>query len=385
MVEIENHRTRRVTPPPPPPGPLSPEVRVERALARTPFLQSGQRENTWLKARDLAQGRTVWESVPFRVILESNRRCNLSCVMCDVAHTSRGELPARTIEALYDEIGWGAMEIQPFGAGEPTLAPMDVLAPLARRHNQYFNFITNGVLFTRDYYAAIADVTARVQFSLHSHHADVAESIAPGQGFERVVRNLRDTLHIAGETGAHVLASLVVMNRNLDELPDYVRFMADLGVKRVLFSRLYPTSSIYAEEGVELHRSPAEIRERALEALEVALANDVYLESCMDVLVEDPRNRPHAASPYDFLHDNAHLVELFAPGACISTSVTIYVEWDGTVLPCYQHRIPLGNLHRDSWEEIWNGERMQAHRASFFERRLEPFCAGCQAFFCGHA
>lgn len=361
------------------------EELLERALAETKYLTETQRDNVRYKARDLADECRVWESTPFRVILESNRRCNLSCMMCDNVHAGNGVLPARVIETLYESIGWGAMEILPFGAGEPTLSPMSFLAPLARRHNQFFNFITNGVLFTRAYFEAIADVTSRVQFSLHSHRPEVAESIAPGQGFERVVRNLRDAVRIGEATEAHILSSLVVMDRNLDDLPSYVQFVADLGVKRILFSRLFPTSSAYAQEGIELHRSPTEVHERSLEALEVALANDIYLESNLEALVNDPRNRPHLPSRFDFLHENAQIVELFGPKACISSSVTVFVEWDGTVLPCFQGRIPLGNLNRDGWDAIWNGERMQRHRASFFEGRPDHSCAECQTFFCGHA
>lgn len=85
------------------------------------------------------------------------------------------------------------------------------------------------------------------------------------------------------------------------------------------------------------------------------------------------------------LHENAHIVELYRPDFCISTAITVFIEWDGTVLPCFQHRIPLGNLYEQSFGEIWNGPAMQRHRRTFLERDLQSFCSNCQRFFCDHA
>jgi len=382
-MSIQDHPPPRVAPEAPPRAEA--DAILERALAETDLLTPSQELNIRAKVEDLVRGRLVWESVPFRVILESNRRCNLACTMCDNVHTGNGELDAGLVERLYDRIGPGAVEIQPFGAGEPTLSPMDQLAPLARRHNQYFNFITNGVLFTRAYHERIADRVGRVQFSIHSHRAEVSDRITASTDHAEVVANLEDAVVLGDQTGTHVLASMVVMDDNLDELPDYVRFMGDRGVRRILFSRLYPTSSVYAEQGIERCREQEEIDDIAAAALEAALEHGIYLETNIESIVTDPRNRPHERSRFDLLHENAHIVELFRPEFCISTAITIFVEWDGTVLPCFQHRIPLGNLYEQSFDEIWNGSAMQRHRQRFFRRDLEDFCARCQRFFCDHA
>ena len=109
--------------------------RRDEALQSIKILNASQRHNARLKCDDLEQGRVVWDSVPFRLILETNRRCNLRCVMCDNVHTGNGDLAPWVVEKLFAEIGWGTMEIQPFGAGEPTLSPMSLLAPIARRYH----------------------------------------------------------------------------------------------------------------------------------------------------------------------------------------------------------------------------------------------------------
>src|SRR5262249_7204173 len=110
---------------------------MDKALAEATFLRESQRENVRLKAEDLLYERRRWKSVPFRLMLELNRRCNIKCLHCDIERGGTGDLPLALVERLLEEVGWGSMEIMPFVGGEPTLAPIAELAGLCRRHNNY--------------------------------------------------------------------------------------------------------------------------------------------------------------------------------------------------------------------------------------------------------
>jgi radical SAM protein with 4Fe4S-binding SPASM domain len=358
---------------------------MERALAEATFLRDSQRENVRAKAEDLRQERLVWESVPFRLMLEANRRCNVKCVHCDIERAGTGDLPVELIERLLDDVGHGSMEIMPFVGGEPTLAPMDELAALCRRHNQRLNFITNGLLFTRAYHQAIADVTARVHFSFHSHVPSVHDHIMPGVDFDTAVQNIRDAVELGAEHGTQVLVGAVAMDSNLRHLSEWVRFCADLGVRRVIIQKLYPWTKAWNQEGVDGRLPEDEVRHEARRALATAVELGVWLETNLDDAFGDPRNDNPQDTRYEILQDNSHIVELFHPGFCISTAITVRVEWDGSVLPCCRDQIVLGNLHEQGFAEIWNGEPMQRLRETFFQRELRPFCKRCMAFYNGHA
>lgn len=358
---------------------------MERALEGADYLIESQRRNVRLKARDLEEGRLTWESVPFRIQIESNRRCNTSCMHCDIERAGTGELSVRVVESLLDEVGWGSLEIMPFVGGEPTLARMEVLAPLVRRHNNFLNFTTNGFLFTGEYFQAIADITARVHFSLNSPRRDVDMRIMPGLDFDQRVRNLRDTARMAKSTGAQVLAGLVVMDCNLEDLERFVHFVADLGVERVIFQKLYPASKLFSRESVEVRRSPDEVAEHVGRALDAALELGVFVETNLDQIFGDRRNQNPRSSRFDFLQDNSHIVELFRPGFCIATANSVLIEWDGTVIPCCRDHYVLGNLNDSSFQELWNGERMKRLRSSLFDRELRPHCRRCMDFYNGHA
>lgn len=104
----------------------------------------------------------------------------------------------------------------------------------------------------------------------------------------------------------------------------------------------------------------------------------------MPELWGDPRNVPRERSRFDLLQDSAELVAQFAPEFCISTAMQAVIEHDGTVLPCIRDRIPLGNVHRRPFLELWNGEVMQSLRESHFRATPRPACRTCRRFYLGH-
>ncbi len=68
-------------------------------------------------------------------------------------------------------------------------------------------------------------------------------------------------------------------------------------------------------------------------------------------------------------------------GACRRPWQHVAVLWDGRVVPCcYDHNAAyvLGDLKRQGWEEIWNGEPMQRLRAEFNAGEVtNPLCKTC--------
>lgn len=357
---------------------------LDSTIASDRLLRPTQHANLRAMADDLFLRRSIWNSVPVRVLFEFNRRCNVKCVHCDIRRAGTKELGLDAFERLLDEIGHGAFEVMPLVGGEPTLAPIGEAARLCRKHGQWLNFITNGILFTREWFEPVADVTARVQFSLHAHEAAVFERVVPGADFATVVRNLRDTAEIGRSHGTHVLACIVPMYGMLDRLHEYVRFVADLGVTRIIVQNLYPHTSRKSSLDPDGADDPARRREAFARALEVAIEVGVHVETNVPELWGDPRNHAREASRFDLLQDSAELVAQFAPEFCISTAMQTVIEHDGTVLPCIRDRIPLGNLHQRSFLELWNGPAMQALRESHFRATPRPACRLCRSFYLGH-
>jgi len=356
---------------------------VEEELARDTFFTAGQRRNVRLKARDLAEERTIWESVPFRLQFEPNRLCNVKCLHCDIERGNTGNLDLGLIERALDQMGWGCTELLPYVGGEPTLADLDRIAPLARRHGAWLTFTTNGHLFTRRLHETVADVTARLCFSFHSHEPAVFRRIMPSLDFDTVVRNIADAVELGRRHDSDVVTALVVLDSNLETLDEYVRFVHRLGVRRVVLQKLFPESKVFPIEGVSgagAPRAAGEARGHLRRALETAIELGVFVETNCGEIAGDPRNVQRRRTRFDVLNETSALVDLYCPRFCRQTATTLLVEWDGTVLPCCRDHIVLGNLHETSLPEIWNGPAMQALRASFYSRELRPHCARCFEF-----
>jgi radical SAM protein with 4Fe4S-binding SPASM domain len=61
------------------------------------------------------------------------------------------------------------------------------------------------------------------------------------------------------------------------------------------------------------------------------------------------------------------------------------VSWDGHVVPCcfdYNKKYSLGDINKQSLQEIWNGEKMHALRREMMSNKVSnPLCAGCDYLY----
>jgi radical SAM protein with 4Fe4S-binding SPASM domain len=65
--------------------------------------------------------------------------------------------------------------------------------------------------------------------------------------------------------------------------------------------------------------------------------------------------------------------------ACNAPSTSLYFTTAGDVLACCQSTLtPLGNITRQTLDEIWHGEAARAMRRALAEHRLPPACRFCQ-------
>ena len=64
---------------------------------------------------------------------------------------------------------------------------------------------------------------------------------------------------------------------------------------------------------------------------------------------------------------------------------SLSILWDGKVVPCcfdYDNLYNLGNAETQSFDEIWNGEKMQKLRKEFINNKVtNKLCANCRNRF----
>ena len=193
--------------------------------------------NQELNEREILERRTVLRSRPVMMKVLTNFECNIRCVMCFQKHfgdAGHGEGFWQQIEAhlpfVHEVI---------FQGGEATIDPgfRAFLAGEALRNNSHVGvgLITNGTVLDAALQRAVGEI--RMQFvsvSINAADALTYRAIAGRDSFARVVENCRRWAALAAHhpRGSFpIYASFVVMRRNVAELADFVRLVAEIGAR----------------------------------------------------------------------------------------------------------------------------------------------------------
>jgi MoaA/NifB/PqqE/SkfB family radical SAM enzyme len=193
--------------------------------------------------------------------------------------------------------------------------------------------------------------------------------------FDRVVDNVRRLMQIARELGRatpRVSLWFTASRANLDELPEFVRLAAGLGVAEVYVQRLVFNGLGLATEENALHGQLL-AREQTLlgEAEALARGSGVAMRASglttplASLGRQAPGTRPWAG--------------------CQRPWTLSYVTANGNVLPCCispwvardYEALVLGNAFTTPFGEIWNGERYQRFRFQFESDVPPDPCRGC--------
>jgi len=157
---------------------------------------------------------------------------------------------------------------------------------------------------------------------------------------------------------------------NVSELPDLVRLAADLGVDEVYLQRLVFFGAGLARAAESLHGglTSAE-REAVLSAQATAQALGVTLRAA------------GGREPIDML---SRVPDAEGWRSCRRPWEGAVVRADGDVVPCCistfvarRSATCMGNVLRESWDDVWNSDAYQTLRGQLHTDVGPPFCRGC--------
>lgn len=342
-------------------------------------------ENIILMSRDIATGSTVWKSRPSEIEFSFNNLCNLKCIMCGKADDEPNmKMDKEAGVRFLDEALPYALHLTPSANSEPFLNDMDLIYDLCVRHNVTLFLFTNGALCTEEKFRKIQDRVHRLWFSFDSHVKETYEKIRVGARYEVVLQNMRRTVELAREDDTEITFHFVLMTLNMHELPDYVRFVADMGGTQLKVQELLPNSHNYHTLKVESAYSEEEIMKVLDKGLEVADEEKVDLVYCLrPPFNKETKNLPIRTSSKDPM---ASLREIYMEGVqkiyphfCNMAANYLKVTPEGDVYPCCRAPsvLKMGNIHESGFEEIWNGKPYQLFRQKMFSGDYIDVCASC--------
>ena len=276
---------------------------------------------------------SVVAGLPVEYIVETTAKCNLYCPMCprETHKQPKEDMPDEIFSRLVQESGRSAEHMMLIGLGEPFLDPkIFSRIEYCEQHNISTLLSTNGTLL--DEAAAEKILQSPLEHLTLSFDGSTKESFEyyrKGARFERVRDNFVRFARLKHErkSKVQVVVQMVRMDRNWDEVDDFTRFWSAVpGVDQV---------RIKADETNLMHPEGG-----------------------------------HA--PEDWKHPCHYLWR--GP---------MYVKHNGDVYPCCQSYMldlaPVGNVGRESLDNIWNGEPMRRMRELHVQKRAGEIdaCAKC--------
>jgi Fe-coproporphyrin III synthase len=274
------------------------------------------------------------------LILSPHSRCNCRCVMCDIwKATDANEISASDLErhaASLDEMG---VEWTVFSGGEPLMhSDLFRLCAILRRRKIRITVLSTGLLLERHAQAIVDnvdDVIVSLDGPRETHNRirrvpGAFEKLAAGV---RSIRTLRPDFPIT--------ARCTIQRLNHSQLRATVEAARGLGLNGISFLAADLTSTAFNRpSGWTIEKQlPVSLAIDDLPALESEVESIVLANECRGFVAESPEKLRKI-----LWHFRAHLghVEPVAP-MCNAPWVSVVVESDGMVRPCFFHR-PIGKV-----------------------------------------
>ena len=298
-------------------------------------------------------------------------RCNSRCLSCDWWRSSGAD------DLSYDEIADVAESVPVLrvsrvllSGGEPLQRPdFGRVAALFRRQGVRLDLTTSGVLLARRA-DAVAAYVGRVTVSLDGASAASYLAVRGVDGLGAIETGLARVRELS--PGLPVTARATLHASNYRELPDLVATARRLGFDGISFLAADLSSTAF---GRHLRAAPPALLPSAtdLDALDAILdrtEQDLAHEFDCGFIAETPDKLRRIPQYYRAVRGEG----AFPPVACNAPWVSVVVEANGAVRPCFFHA-PIGNVREKPLWRIVHDDLPRFRRGLVV--RTDPVCRRC--------
>ena len=304
--------------------------------------------------------RTGVNPLPVRYVqIETSSECNFRCPSCplsmkeyDRPEKHLGPEEFRRILEAFPKVE--KVELQ--GVGEVFLNPriFEVIREARDRGIEVHTF-SNASKIERDTARRIVESgLALINFSMDGADEETFRKLRKGgtlRRYRRCVTNLVQARAALGSATPQIGIMTVLSKRNCDQVPRMLAIAEELGVDRIIFTKL---NAGVKDDQRELMLGPDEL-------------------AMLDAM--PPRNgRLEVVKAYHAWTKEERM-------NCYWPKSMAYVTVEGHVTPCcnyYDHRtLSLGNVFEQSGDEIWNGPAYRDFRRRLWNGDLPDMCASC--------
>jgi len=272
----------------------------------------------------------------------------------------------------------GLVRVVLHGVGEPMLVKhLPRMIRYLKERGIYVLFNTNGTLLAPKKRRELIDTGLdELRVSLDAAEAATFRKVRGKNMFDAIVRNVSEFTALQREIGAttpRVSLWLTGLKETVDQLPDFVRLAARIGVREVYLQRL-----VFDDLGRGLAREDSSLFEKAQREEEQAIATAQELGRSLGVAIDasgatEPGvslKRSNEATPWS---------------ACRRPWSLMYFTAHGRALPCCiapfsargYETYTLGDATQQTLREIWNGAAYQQFREALLNGAPPKPCQNC--------
>lgn len=312
--------------------------------------------------------------------------CNSQCMMCGHDYKICGSGDILTLEkvrAIYNHLNMQNMvDVVYGGGGEPFLNPeLADIAELTHRSDPVIQHtvITNMIASQPQTVARLLSSRVHFLISINAATRKTYADVSGVDAFDAVIENTHEVLHLRSQLRAKsdISISIILMRRNIEELPAFVKLGSEIGVNSVkaLYVRIYPEK----------------YRERSGRALGISDSDSLYFEQ-----EHSDRIMKEADSLAVKLGMGFNASPIFTEGCahvrdCLEPWRSLYIDTRGRVYPCAASEIHFkrkveggqyntGNILQTPCSTFWNNTFWQSLRrtnALTGREEIVPECLGC--------
>lgn len=264
-------------------------------------------------------------SYPISVELSLTNRCNFNCVWCsdkDLRARLGDDMDFGVIKKLLLDLQQnGTKGIVIEGGGEPTIhRHFDDAVNFAHDLGFGVGLITNGSISIK---RNMADKLEWIRVSLDASNAEEMKALKNNDYYEKIMSNINSLC----SSNATVGVGYVVTSKNISSLESLILRLSNFGVNYIQFRPVIDNPEL-----------------------------QVYVDLAY---LKRYENRRFSVN-IDGMHQN--VIQGNAGLHCIANSLSTVITADGGVYLCGRLNIydwfePMGNLNRESFKDIWHGDK----------------------------
>jgi len=346
----------------------------------------------------LPNGRSTY---PSTIYLAINSVCNLRCKMCDVGQQNIrsqfyknmmkfGNLPLKTVIKIIDEV----KDFRPLIAitsTEPLLHPeIKEILDMVKKSGLECQLTTNGLLLERVAKDIVKSGLDYLWVSLHGPRK-IHDKITGTKGsFGRVIRGIKKVEYFKKKYGKNVPEiniNFVISNPNCGYLTAFLKDLKKNKIKphQIIFSHM---NFVTPETAMEHNRRFGWIISATPSSVSVIDPRKIDMDVLSKEIEKVKREKgfkilfvPNISGKKLETYYK-HPEEFVTPKRCMVFWKNAQIQANGDCIPntrCFN--IILGNIYKNSFKEIWKGEKYQRWRKIMKKHGAFPACSRCCGIF----